>query len=126
MKHLFNALLLVGALAGTQAYAACDYPIAPGKFPDGLQATKDEMVTAKHAVEKYNTDIDAYLTCIQTEFDAKLAEQKDLKADKKAELQRVQDQKHNAAVEEVTAVAARFNEQLRAWKAKNMPEKKPS
>jgi hypothetical protein len=126
MKHLFKALILVGALAGTQAYAACDYPIAPGKFPDGTQATKDEMITAKHAVEKYNTDIDAYLTCIQSEYDAKVASLPDATADQKAEMLKVQDQKHNAAVEEVTAVAARFNEQLRAWKAKNMPEKKPS
>ena len=126
MKHVFNALLLVGALAGSQAFAACDYPIAPGKFPDGQQATKEEMITAKHAVEKYNTDIDAYLACIKTEFDAKVAASPDATADQKAEMEKVQLQKHNAAVEEVTAVAERFNEQLRAWKAKNMPEKKPS
>jgi hypothetical protein len=126
MKHVFNALLLVGALAGSQVHAACDYPIAPGKFPDGTQATKEEMLTAKHAVEKYNSDIEVYLGCIKTEFDAKLAAQTDATADQKAEMERVQSQKHNAAVEEVTAVAARFNEQLRAWKAKNMPEKKPS
>ena len=126
MKHVFNALLLVGALAGAQAYAACDYPIAPGKFPDGAQATKEEMLTAKHAVEKYNSDIEAYLGCIKSEFDAKVAAQTDATPEQKAEMERVQSQKHNAAVEEVTAVAARFNEQLRAWKAKNMPEKKPS
>jgi hypothetical protein len=126
MKHVFNALLLVGALAGTQAFAACDYPIAPGKFPDGTQATKEEMLTAKHAVEKYNADIETYLGCIKSEFDAKIASQTDATADQKAELERVQSQKHNAAVEEVTAVAARFNEQLRAWKAKNQTEKKAS
>jgi hypothetical protein len=126
MKQLFNALVLVGALVGTQAYAACDYPVAPGKFPDGTQATKDEMLTAKHAVEKYNTDIETYIECIKTEYDAKVAAQTDATDAQKAEMERVQNQKHNAAVEEVTAVAARFNEQLRAWKAKNMPEKKPS
>jgi hypothetical protein len=126
MKHVFNALLLVGALAGTQAFAACDYPIAPGKFPDGSQATKEEMLTAKRAVEKYNVDIEAYLTCIKSEFDAKVAAQTDATAEQKSEMERVQSQKHNAAVEEVTAVAARFNEQLRAWKAKNQTEKKAS
>ena len=126
MKHVFNALLLVGALAGSQTFAACDYPIAPGKFPDGTQATKEEMLTAKHAVEKYNADIETYLGCIQSEFDAKIAAQTDATAEQKAEMARVQGQKHNAAVDEVTAVAARFNEQLRAWKAKNQAEKKPS
>jgi hypothetical protein len=126
MKHVFNALLLVGALAGTQAFAACDYPIAPGKFPDGTQATKEEMLTAKHAVEKYNVDIEAYLGCIQSEYDARVAARTDATPEQKAEMERVQGQKHNAAVEELTAVAARFNEQLRAWKAKNQAEKKPS
>jgi hypothetical protein len=126
MKHVFHALLLVGALAGSQAFAACDYPIAPGKFPDGTLATKEEMLTAKHAVEKYNVDIEAYLSCIKSEFDAKIAAQTDATAEQKTEMERVQNQKHNAAVEEVTAVAARFNEQLRAWKAKNQPEKKAS
>ena len=41
-------------------------------------------------------------------------------------MERVQDQKQDAAVEEVTDVTERFNEQLRAWKAKNAAEKKPS
>jgi hypothetical protein len=127
MKQLFNALLLVGALAGAQAYAACDYPVAPGKFPDGTQASKEEMLAAKNSVVKYNTDMTTYLDCIKSEFDAKIAAQTDATADQKAEMERVQNQKHNAAVEEVTAVTERFNEQLRAYKAtKAAAEKKPS
>ena len=39
---------------------------------------------------------------------------------------RVQDQKHNAAVQELQSVADRFNEQLRVWKARSEKEKKPS
>ena len=46
--------------------------------------------------------------------------------EQKAEMEKVQNQKQTAALEEVTAVTERFNEQLRAWKAKNVPEKKPS
>ena len=41
----------------------------------------------------------------------------------KAELAKVHDQKHNAAVEEVTAVTENFNVQLRAWKAKAAADK---
>ena len=41
-------------------------------------------------------------------------------------MHRMQDQKQNAAIDEVKSVTERFNEQLRAWKAKNVPEKKPS
>jgi len=126
MKQLFSALILGCGLAVTQANAACDYPVAPGKFPDGNQASKDEMLTAKKSVVKYNTDMDAYLTCIRSEFDTKVAAMDKVTPEQKAEMEKVQTQKQNAALEEVTAVTERFNEQLRAWKAKNVAEKKPS
>lgn len=120
------ALVLAGSLAAAQAQAACDYPVAPGKFPDGSQATKEEMLEAKKSVVKYNSDMETYLACIRSEYDSKVAEQTDATSDQKAELERMQNQKHNAAVEEVTSVTERFNEQLRAWKAKSEKEKKAS
>ena len=126
MKHFFTALILAGGLAAAQANAACDYPVAPGKFPDGSQASKDEMLAAKKSVVKYNGEMETYLGCIKAEYDAKVAAETTATDKQKAEMQKVQDQKHNAAVEEVTAVTDRFNEQLRAWKAKNPPEKKSS
>ena len=99
---------------------------APGKFPDGGAATLDEMKAAKGQVVKYNNDMEAYLVCIKSEYDAKVAAQTDATKEQKAEMERVQNQKHNAAVDEVTEVTNRFNEQLRAYKAKNATEKKPS
>ncbi|HEU4593163.1 MAG TPA: hypothetical protein VFS13_19835 [Steroidobacteraceae bacterium] len=128
MKHYITALILVGGLAAAQAQAACNYPVAPGKFPDGNQATKEEMLAAKKQVVQYNTDMEAYLTCIQGEYDAKVAADATATEDQKAEMARMQDQKHNAAVQELQSVADRFNEQLRVWKAKNAAEKdkKPS
>jgi hypothetical protein len=126
MKHqLLAAVVLVGGFA-MQAQAACDYPVAPGKFPDGTQASLDEMKAAKASVVKYNADMEAYLECIKSEYDAKVASQTDATAAQKAEMERVQAQKHNAAVDEVTDVTNRFNEQLRAYKAKAAAEKKPS
>ena len=126
MKQLFSALILGCGFAAAQAHAACDYPSAPGKFPDGSQASKDEMLTAKKSVVKYNDDMTAYLTCIKSEFETKVAGMANLAPEQKAEMEKVQNQKQAAALEEVTAVTDRFNEQLRAWKAKNVPEKKPS
>jgi hypothetical protein len=126
MKQLFGALILVCGLAAAQANAACDYPVAPGKFPDGTQASKDEMLTAKKSVQKYNEDMTAYLQCIKSEFEAKVAGMDKITPEQKTEMEKVQNQKQTAALEEVTAVTERFNEQLRAWKAKNVPEKKPS
>jgi hypothetical protein len=126
MKQFLSALILGCGLVAAQANAACDYPIAPGKFPDGSQATKDEMLTAKKSVLKYNADMEAYLSCIKSEFDTKVGSMTKITPDQKAEMERVQGQKESAAVEEVTSVTERFNEQLRAWKAKTAAEKKPS
>ena len=126
MKHYITALILAGGFAAAQAHAACNYPVAPGKFPDGNQASKEEMLAAKSQVVSYNKDMETYLTCIQGEYDAKVTAEVNATPEQKAEMARVQDQKHNAAVQELQSVADRFNEQLRVWKAKNTPEKKPS
>ena len=126
MKQFVLTALILGAGFAAQANAACDYPVAPGKFPDGTQATLDEMKAAKASVLKYNADMETYLVCIKSEYDAKVAAQTDATAAQKAEMERVQSQKHNAAVDEVTSVTERFNEQLRAYKAKTAAEKKPS
>jgi len=125
MKHVLSALV-VGAMFASQAHAGCDYPTAPGKFPDGSLATKEEMLAAKGQVVKYNTEMDTYLGCIKTEYDASVASlAKPTQADLD-KLEKAQSQKQDAALKEVTDVTERFNEQLRAWKAKNVPEKKAS
>jgi hypothetical protein len=126
MKHQILAAVVLACGFAANANAACDYPVAPGKFPDGGAASLDEMKTAKGQVVKYNNDMEAYLVCIKSEYEAKLASQTDATKEQKAEMERVQNQKHNAAVDEVTEVTNRFNEQLRAYKAKNATEKKPS
>jgi hypothetical protein len=126
MKHQLLAALVLAAGFALQANAACDYPVAPGKFPDGNQASLDEMKAAKASVVKYNADMETYLNCIKDEYDAKVAAQTDATPAQKAEMEKVQNQKHNAAVDEVTDVTNRFNEQLRAYKAKTAAEKKPS
>lgn len=122
-RYVLSALILASGFAAAQANAACDYPTAPGKFPDGSVATLDEMKAAKASVVKYNTDMETYLACIKSEYDAKVASSANATSAQKAEMQRMQDQKHNAAVEEVTDVTNRFNEQLRAYKAKAAEKK---
>ena len=132
MKKYLTALVLAGGLAAANANAACPYPAAPGKFPDGNQATKDEMLAAKSVVVKYNADMDAYLTCLKGEYEALVAASPDASADKKSEATKKEESKYNdkynEAVKEVTDVTDRFNEQLRAYKAKAAveKEKKPS
>lgn len=126
MKHYVTALILAGGLAAAQANAACNYPAPPGKFPDGNVASKEEMLAAKKLVVQYNADMDSYLGCLKTESEAQIAANASATPEQVEKMKRDQDEKHNAAVKEVTDVTDRFNEQLRAWKAKNGTEKKTS
>ena len=121
MKHVFSALIVGATFAAAQAHAGCDYPTPPGAFPDGGAATKEEMLAAKGVVVKYNSDMDAYLGCIKTEYDASVAGLTSPTKEQLAKLEKTQTEKQDAAYKEVTDVTERFNVQLRAWKAKNAP-----
>jgi hypothetical protein len=123
MKSLFF-LAATLALAAAPAYAACTYPKAPESLPDGATATLEQMVAAQKAVKLFDQEITAYTNCIKLEHDETLSKDGEkLSEEQKAEMSRVQVQKHNAAVEEDEALAARFNEQVKAFKAKNDKKK---
>jgi hypothetical protein len=124
MKAL-QSLALLAALTAGHAYAACTYPTAPSEIPDGNNATLEQMVAAQKSVKAFDQEINAYTACLKLESDAALAKVDEgsddgkKKEQQKTELARVQVQKHNAAVEADEALAQRFNEQLKVFKAKN-------
>ena len=125
MKALYS-IALIGALAAGNAYAACTYPNPPAKLPDGATATRDDMLAGKKLVTEFDNAIGEYNTCLQKEADeaiAKLTGEDKEKEAKKAEIQKMADQKHNAAVEADEQIATRFNEQLRAYNAKQKEKK---
>ncbi|MFO1510102.1 MAG: hypothetical protein U1F31_10065 [Steroidobacteraceae bacterium] len=116
MKVSIIAATLALAVAVGPAYAACTYPKSPDKLPDGTVASKDEMIAGKKLVEQYNSEMNAYLACIKLEYDTQLAsDAATLTPEQKAELEKRQTQKHNAAIDELEALAGRFNEQIRAY-----------
>lgn len=121
MNKTMIALATVSALAlAGAAHAACSYPRPPAKLPDGNTATMEEMMEAQKAVKKYDADINAYVACLKLEHDKQLSEDGDaLTDDQKKYMARLQVQKHNAAIDELESVAARFNEQVKAYKARN-------
>jgi len=113
-------LLFIAASLSTAAYADCTYPRPPAQLPDGNTATRDVMVAANKEVKQYNTDMTAYLGCIKAEYDGTVAKlPADATEDTKKQLAQKYAQKNDAAVDELSGVAARFNEQLRVYKAKN-------
>lgn len=122
LKALAAAALL--PMLATAAWSAeCTYPRAPAKLPDGNVASLDEMKAAKTEVETYNKTMDAYLDCIKVAYDEDLAKQgANLTEEQKAQRATVHDQKNRAASDEVQAVAAKFNDQVRAYRTKHPPK----
>jgi hypothetical protein len=116
-------LTLVFALGfAAHARATCVYPQPPAAPPNGNKATQEEMITAKHDFDRYNGEMNVYLDCLNLEIDASPKDASKMTPDekKKADQQeKILVQKHNAAFDELQAVVGRFNEQVRAYKAKN-------
>ncbi|HXY76173.1 MAG TPA: hypothetical protein VEH54_04635 [Steroidobacteraceae bacterium] len=119
MKALF-AMLGTAALAAGTAYADCQYPPAPTKLPDGATATLDEMLAGQKEVKAYDKAINEYVGCIDKELDDQITKAGDtLKPQQILDMKKVEAQKHNAAIDQLQSVADRFNEQVKAYKARN-------
>jgi opacity protein-like surface antigen len=121
MKSLFAAVALAAALLAPAAYADCTYPQAPSQLPDGNTATLAQMLAAQKAVSSYNQEMTAYLSCIELERDSRVATQAgaQLTPQQKQQIQAIEIQKHNAAVDQLHAVADQFNAQVRIFKARD-------
>jgi hypothetical protein len=125
MKALL-VLAAAAALSAGTAYADCPYPAPPDKLPDGASATLQDMLAGQKAVADYNKAINDYVACIDKAVENSIASAGDkLKPEQKADMQRVETQKHNAAIDQLQSVADRFNEQVKVFKAKSADGKKP-
>lgn len=94
MKRLVS-IVLCGVVLGSPAYAGCTLPTAPTGIPDGKTAAKDVMMAKKKEVDQYKKDVEAYATCESNS--AKVA----------------------SAQADLERVAARFNAEVRSFKAAN-------
>ena len=117
MKALL-AITILGALSAP-VFAECPYPAAPTKIPDGATATLQEMLDGQKAIQAYDKAIKEYVDCIDKEVSDNIAKAGDsLKPEQKADMQKVEMQKHNAAIDQEQSVADRFNEQVKVFKAR--------
>ena len=120
MKKLLPLFAILPLCLAATAQADCSYPRAPDRIPDGNTASLDDMKAAKTSVEKYNKEMESYLSCIKLEHDGAVAKQGSaLSEDQKKQMAMMHAQKNDAAVDELQAVASRFNDQVRAYKAKH-------
>jgi uncharacterized protein YfkK (UPF0435 family) len=111
-------LALLAFAASGAAHATCIYPRAPATVPDGATATFEEMAAAQKAVRQFNEDINAYNACLDLEMTT-FEKSGQYDENRLTELRAMQAKKNNAAVDEVQAIADRFNEQLRIFKARD-------
>ena len=120
MKKAVCLMILASALP-VSAWAACDYPRAPGKLPDGTSSTKEEMLAAKKTVDSYQELMNKYLACLKDDFDKTMKGPgaESMTSEQKKEVSDRYTAKNDAAVDEMQDVAGRFNEQVRAYKAKS-------
>ncbi|HEX4266832.1 MAG TPA: hypothetical protein VHY36_03015 [Steroidobacteraceae bacterium] len=119
MKLLLAAAVAAVALAPA-AYADCSYPPAPSNLPDGSTATLKEMLAGMQQVSVYNKAMTAYLSCIKLERDSRVAAAgATLTKKQKQELEAIEIQKNNAAVDQLHSVADRFNAQVKIYKARD-------
>ncbi|MHB8813243.1 MAG: hypothetical protein ACYDAE_08235 [Steroidobacteraceae bacterium] len=119
MKSLLAAVAIAATVLAPAAYADCTYPQAPTHIPDGNTATMAEMLAGQKAVQAYNEEMTAYLSCIKLERDSRVAQAGDkLTKQQKQELEAIEIQKNNAAVDQLHAVADQFNAQVKIFKAK--------
>ncbi len=119
-SHAKLGVLLAGVLAFSAAQAECVYPKSPDNMPDGAKATEEEMVSGMKAVKEYNNLVTAYLSCLEMEMNARIeAAGPDAPADQIGQIKAIHTKRHNAAVEELEAHAARFNEQVKAYKTRD-------
>lgn len=123
MKRTFFCTLAIAAIAVTiqpafaqdedqyevvlpEAAQACVLPVAPDAIPD--DAGKDELLTAKQDVADFQAQVESYRGCL-----AKAEEGDITEGNKQAIIA-----SYNYSVEMEERVANRFNEAVRAWKAR--------
>lgn len=93
MMKKFAAFVVLCGIATVPAMG-CDRPAAPSSIPDGKTASKEDMLAAKKAVDAFKAGMEEYLSC----------------------------EKSNAAKDgaqaELVKVADKFNNEVKAFKAK--------
>jgi hypothetical protein len=106
-KAIWMSMVLGGTLLyALSAAADCLLPAPPSHIPDGSSANEQEMLAAMRTLKQYNDDVNEYTSCL--EFQQR---QNRISFD--------EHEKHRAdALNTLAVVAARFNEQVRRFKAR--------
>jgi hypothetical protein len=111
MRVLIFCLAAAIASGYGLAAAACENPAAVS-IPEGKSSTMEQMLAAQVQVKAYQTAMNDFLACIDSELEAQGEQAPE-------EFKSLMVSRHNAAVAEMEGVAAAFNDQIKAYRAAN-------
>jgi len=116
MRRILTVSMMVALASGPGcAWADCSPPnVAAINIPNGTTATRDQMIAAQRAVKAYDTAVKAYGDCLQQQLDSQVAA-----GGNKETLSVQYDKMNNDQVDKLQKLADKFNEELRAFKARN-------
>jgi hypothetical protein len=117
MKTLTKIICTFSVLFATQSAIACDYPDRV-MIPNGGTATKEDMLEGQRGVKKYVADMEVYLECIVEEEKVARAAIENLQPEDEQQREDAINKKYNAAVDEMERVAAQFNAEVQAYRAR--------
>lgn len=112
-------ITLLTALALSSIHAACIYPEEVA-IPNGAGATYAEMNLGQTYVKEYMAEMENYLECLEEEFGE--AAEETAATTNGVSVSPGEDlrlQQRLAAIDAMESVAAKFNEQVRAYKLAN-------
>lgn len=115
MNKLIKTAISVSMLFVAQSALACDYPKRID-VPNGVTATKDDMIAGQKGVKAYMASMEEYLSCIEADEAQAILGLGEVDEDTKRQREELFNKKYNAAVEEMNLVAEEFNMQVRAYK----------
>lgn len=117
MSRCILTVSIMAALAAGPVCASADCSPPDGNaitIPNGTTASRDQMIAAQRAVKAYDTAVKAYGDCLQQQLDAQVAA-----GANKENLAVQYDKMNNDQVDRLQKLADKFNEELRAFKARN-------
>jgi hypothetical protein len=117
MKILIKLICTASVFFAAQSAYACDYPDRV-KIPNGGTASKEDMLDGQRGVKKYVADMEVYLDCIVEEEKAARAAIDDLQPEDEQQREDAINKKYNAAVDEMERIAAQFNAEVQAYRAR--------
>ena len=118
MKNMTKVLVSLALVFLAPLSLACNYPAPPKDLPDGVTATKEEMLAGVKLISAYQADMTEYLACIEADEIVSVQALADDDEDGKKQSKAMFDKKYNAAVDEQTMTVEQFNAEIRAYKAR--------